>query len=162
MAKKKTKSSTKLAGSENLRVSEKSEFLEFSGNLLLQKDDKEYLERMGLLGRTLKRRARYWCARFRREDETKDREEPVTAHDAPEGFKEYMESLSGFTSWSEYGKSWDLDGENPFRIVLRLVSVWDEWNTTLNRVTIPIDDSPEVRHAKMQALTEDYANKNDE
>lgn len=156
------KKSKSVKRDKNLRVSEESEFKEFSGNLLSKRDDEEYIKKRGLFDHTVGRRARYWCARFRREVETADdfSRDTVMASDAPKEFREFVESLKGFTSWKEYGYSWALDGTNPFRVVMRLISVWDEWDHVMKRVVVPIDASVEVRNAKMKVLTEDYAKKN--
>ena len=147
-----------------LRSFEENEFVEFSGNLLSKKDDEEHIKQIGLLERTTNRRAKYWCARFRKEEETANNPDQkiVTAHDAPKGFKEFVESLAGFTGWGKYGYTWTLEGGNPFRITIRLMSVWEEWDHTLNRIAVPLDASPEERDAKMHALTRDYARKNNE
>jgi hypothetical protein len=149
---------------KKLRSFKESEFVEFSGNLLSKKDDEKHIKQIGLLERTTGRRAKYWCARFRREDETanKSDQKTVTAHDAPKKFKKFVESLQGFTGWDKYGYTWTLEGGNPFRISILLRSVWDEWNHTLNRIAVPLDASPEERDAKMHALTRDYAKKNNE
>jgi hypothetical protein len=149
---------------KNLYSHEESEFMKFSGNLLSKRDNKEHIKQLGLLERTNNRRAKYWCARFRKEEETtnKPNQEIVTAHDAPEGFKKFIESLEGFTSWAKYGHTWTLEGGNPFRIGMRLMSVWDEWNHTLNRIAVPLDASPQERDAKMFALTREYAKKNND
>ena len=40
------------------------------------------------------------------------------------------------------------------------MSVWEEWDHTLNRIAVPLDASPAERDAKMHALTRDYARKN--
>ena len=147
---------------KKLKSFEEGEFLEFSGNLLSKKDDKKHIKQIGLLDRTNGRRAKYWCARFRREIETSNNpnQKIVTAYDAPKGFKEFVESLHGFTSWEKYGHTWTLEGGNPFRISILLRSVWEEWEHTMNRVAVPLDATPEERDAKMHALTRDYARKN--
>jgi hypothetical protein len=149
---------------KKLRSFEESEFEEFSGNLLSKRDDEKHLKRIGLLDRTTGRRAKYWCARFRKEEETTNKpdQEVVTAHDAPKGFKEFVESLHGFTGWEKYGHTWTLEGGNPFRVSVLLRSVWEEWDHTLNRIAVPLDASPEERDAKMHALTRDYARKNND
>ena len=147
---------------KKLRTFEEGEFIEFSGNLLSKKDDEEHIKQIGLFEHTVNRRAKYWCARFRREVETANDpdKEIVTAHDAPKKFKKFVESLHGFTGWDKYGHTWTLEGGNPFRISILLRSVWEEWDHTLNRVAVPLDATPEERDAKMHALTRDYARKN--
>ena len=50
-------------------------------------------------------------------------------------------------------------GENPFMVVLRLQSVWEEWDQVMNRVAIPVDAPPEQISARIEALTEEYARK---
>ena len=149
---------------KKLRTFEESDFVEFSGNLLSKRDDEKHIRKIGLLTHTIGRRAQYWCARFRKEVETTNDHEKkiVTAHDAPKKFKKFVEALPGFTGWDKYGHTWTLEGGNPFRISLRLMSVWEEWDHTLNRIAVPLDASPEERDAKMHALTRDYARKNNE
>lgn len=149
---------------KKLRTFEEGKFMEFSGNLLSARDDKKHIKQIGLLDRTVGRRAKYWCARFRREIETANDSDKktITAQDAPKGFKKFVESLHGFTGWEKYGYTWTLEGGNPFRISILLRSVWEEWDHTMNRVAVPLDASPEERDAKMHALTRDYARKNNE
>jgi len=126
----------------------------FEGDLLGDKYDVEYLKRNGLYGHTCHRRMRYWCYKFRNEV-VEDRTPPP----APGGLKEFIESLPGFAGWKYFAVSWDIWGENPFMVVLRLQSVWEEWDQVMQRVSIPIDTPPEQLHERLQALSDEYARK---
>lgn len=109
----------------------------------------------GLINRMNLRRARYWCNRFRQE-----RLEGTPAEGAPEGFKEFVEALPNFGGWRLFADSWDLRGGNPFMVVYRLQSVWDEWDSVMLRVSIPLDLDAKARHMRMKALEEAYEKKN--
>jgi hypothetical protein len=123
----------------------------FDGNLLRSTDDPKMLERKKLLGRTTLRRARYWCYRFRNEETG-----GATADDAPAGFKKAVESMPGFMGWDLFADKWDIVGDNPFMIVYRLMSVWQEWDQVMERVAIPIDSSPAEVAARMRILEHQY------
>ena len=98
---------------------------------------------------------RYWCFKIHFAIE-KGKEIPKTV---PKGLKEFVESLPGFAGWKHFAHTWDIRGENPFFTVLRLQSVWDEWEAVMRRVAIPIDAPPEQIHERIQALTDEYARK---
>jgi len=127
----------------------------FKGDILRGEYDEEYLKRNGLYERTIKRKARYWCFKMRHStvDGTKK-------PDAPKGFVKFIEELPGFAGWQHFAKSWDISGNNPFTIVLRLESVWAEWDHVMNRVAIPIDSPPEQINARMAVLAKEYAKNN--
>lgn len=80
-----------------------------------------------------KRKARYWCFRFKTEKEGGPK-----ATGSPRGFKKYVESLGGFGSWAKFAITWDIKGENPFIVVERQFSVWEEWQATLRKVVKPL------------------------
>lgn len=126
-----------------------SKMRRFKGDLLAGRDVPQ-----GLRNRQNLRRARYWCNRFRQE-----LLEGTPAEGAPEGFKEFMEGLPNFGGWRLFADSWDLRGGNPFMVVYRLQSVWDEWDSVMLRVSIPLDLDAKARHMRMKALEEAY-NKN--
>ena len=136
----------------NLTMEEKMKT--FEGDLLQGNYDEDYLKRNGLYGHTCKRKIRYWCFKFRNEV-VEDRIPPPS----PDGLKEFIENLPGFAGWKYFAISWDIHGENPFMVVLRLQSVWEEWDQVMNRVAIPIDTPPEQIHARIQALSDEYARK---
>jgi hypothetical protein len=129
----------------------KQKFVLYEGELLRPSHDKAMLQRKKLLGRTLKKMARYWCYRFRSEATG-----GAEASDAPQGFKEYVEALGGFSGWDLFADKWDITGENPFMIVYRLMSVWQEWDQVMERVAIPIDSSPAEVAARMKILEREY------
>jgi hypothetical protein len=108
----------------------------------------------GLIKRYNLKRARYWCNRFRQELLEGD-----PAEGAPEGFKEFVEALPDFGGWRLFADSWDLRGGNPFMVVYRLQSVWDEWDSVMLRVSIPLDLDAKARHMRMKALEEAYQKK---
>ena len=127
----------------------------FDGDILQGKYDEDYLRRNGLYERTVRRKARYWCYKRQQAEE-----KGQVRDDAPKGFYEFIEKLPGFAGWKYFAKTWDIHGENPFMIVLRLRSVWQEWDFVMERVAIPIDSPPEQIHARMEALAQEYAKNN--
>lgn len=127
----------------------------FTGNILREEYDEEYLKRNKLYGRTLRRKMRYWC--FKHKHEVVDNR---PAPNSPEGLKEFVEQMPGFAGWENFAKSWDIQGENPFTIVLRLESVESEWDHIMNRVAMPIDLPPDQINARMDALAKEYAKNN--
>jgi hypothetical protein len=44
-------------------------------------------------------------------------------------------------------------------VVYRLQSVWDEWDSVMLRVSIPLDLDAKARHMRMKALEEAYQKK---
>ena len=122
----------------------------YAGDLLAGRDIPR-----GLIKRSNLRRARYWCNRFRQEHL-----EGKPAEGAPEGFREFVEALPDFGGWRLFADSWDLRGGNPFMVVYRLQSVWDEWDSVMLRVSIPLDLDAKARHMRMKALEEAYGKHN--
>ena len=144
--------------SNNLRINNDIEGIVFDGDLLFR-DNKELLAKdSDLLAQTMERRARYWCFRYQKEVT-----HGVTSDDGPAGFKEFVESLPGFTKWEAFADTWDL-WLNPknlsFAIARRVLSVWKEWDHIMDRVAIPIDASPEERALIEESLEKDYARRN--
>lgn len=133
--------------------------LEYKGDLLGDKFDVDYLKRYGLYERTLLRRIRFYCFKFRFEavEDTK-----IKDFEFPEGLKEFVEGLHGFAGWKYFATTWDIVGNNPFMIVLRLQSVWQQWDHVMERVAIPIDAPPEQIYARMEALEQAYKQNNKE
>lgn len=126
----------------------------YTGNLLKGYYDEDYLQRVGLVGRTTHRKARYWCFKIHFAVLQDIKMPPY-----PKGFKTFVESLPGFAGWEYFAHTWDLAGDNPFYVVLRLQSVWEEWDAVMNRIAIPIDAPPAQISARIQALTDEYARK---
>jgi hypothetical protein len=126
----------------------------FKGDILQGKYDEAFLERNGLLGQTLLRKLRYWCFRIRT---ATVEEKPIPKY--PKGLKKFVEGLPGFAGWHKFATSWDIVGDNPFMIVIRLTSVWEDWDQVMRRVAIPIDATPEEVAARVAALTDEYARK---
>jgi hypothetical protein len=134
-----------------MKEKSKQEFVLFEGNLLHKTDDENLLRRRSMLGSTLLRRARYWCYRYRNEATG-----GASATKGPEGFKKFVESLGGFGGWDLFADKWDIKGENPFIVVYRLMSVWQEWEQVMERVAIPIDSSSKEVAARMKILENQY------
>jgi len=127
----------------------------FKGDLFRGEYDEEYLKRNGLYERTMQRKMRYWCFKHRHAV-VGNKDMPK----APKGLKKFVEGLQGFAGWENFAKSWDIQGSNPFIIVLRLQSVWSEWDNVMNRVAIPIDSPPEQINARIEALAREYSKNN--
>ena len=45
-----------------------------------------------------------------------------------------LEFTDGFGGWENFGNTWDLEKEWPFKIYQRLYTLDEEWNATLRRV----------------------------
>jgi hypothetical protein len=150
MAKQTKKAPAKESGPK----AEKPQTTTYTGDLLQGKYDEVYLERNGILGRTMLRKMRYWCYKIHFAT-VEEREIPKY----PTGLKTFVEELPGFAGWKYFAHTWDIQGENPFKIVLRLQTVWEEWENVMNRVAIPVDAPPEQISARIQALTDEYARK---
>ncbi len=125
----------------------------FSGDLL-HRDNKENAKKKNLIPALTKRRARYWCYRFREFTIS-----GVPIEDAPTGFKDFVENLPGFTEWEKFATTWDLVmlEDNNFMIVHRILSVWQEWDHVMDRVAIPVNATREEVEARVEALTRDFA-----
>ena len=160
MTKKKTKgkiikSSPIIEEITSKEVVTKQRVQTFKGDLLRKEYDEVYLKRNGLYDKTIKRKMRYWC--FKLMHATVDEKDMP---DAPKGLKKFVEDLPGFAGWENFAKTWDIQGNNPFVVVLRLQSVWTEWDHVMDRVAIPIDSPPEQINARMETLARDYAKNN--
>lgn len=146
----------KTKGSKSASLKKIERMQSFSGDLLGEAYDIDHLKRNGLYERTIKRKARYWC--FKMRHAVVENRKPKAK--APKGFYKFIEGLPGFAGWEHFAKSWDIQGDNPFMVVLRLESVWQQWDHVMQRVAIPIDSPPEQIHARMEALAQDYAKNN--
>lgn len=138
---------------KKLTIAEKMKRFDDTDKLLGGKYDIAHLKKYNLYDMTVARRLRYWCYKIHF-SVTHNR--PIVA-EPPKGVKEFVESLPGFAGWKYFAHTWDVAGENPFMIVLRLQSVWQEWDAVMDRVAIPIDAPPEQISARIQALTDDYS-----
>jgi hypothetical protein len=56
------------------------------------------------------------------------------AADIPEGFKEHYEMQNRFTGWKNFACNWDIDTENPKKVVYRKFTIYEEWNAVLRSV----------------------------
>jgi len=113
--------------------------------------DVGYLKSHGIYDRTVRRKIRFWCYKFRSEKvDGKKIPKP------PKGLKKFIEEMPGFAGWEHYAISWDITGSNPFMIVLRLQSVWQEWDQVMERVAIPVDASPIEIQRRMKMLEKQY------
>lgn len=142
---------------ESLKVLTREERTKFyDGDLLMGNYDVKYLKKNGLYDRTIERKARFWCHKIRA-DQFQERKNKLAY---PKGWKKFVEDLPGFAGWKHFAVSWDIVGTNPFMIVLRLQSVWEEWDQVMNRVSIPIDTPPEQLHERLQVLADEFRKKN--
>ena len=146
----------KSKGSKTVPLNIKEKMQTFKGDILAGAYDEEYLKKMGLYERTVRRKARYWC--FKMMHATVDKKEVTKG--SPKGFYKFVENLPGFAGWEHFAHTWDISGGNPFLIVLRLQSVWQEWDHVMDRVSIPIDSPPQQIHERMKALEDEYSKKN--
>lgn len=126
----------------------------YKGDVMHKSDDKANIAARKLTGKTTRRRARYWCFRIQTEVNG-----GAKATDAPKGFRKFIESLPGFSSWEMFAIKWDIIGENPFMIVHRILSVWQEWDHVMDRVAIPVDATKEEVEIRTKILANDYAKK---
>lgn len=109
-----------------------------------------------MLKRLQVKKARYFC--FRMQDALANGISPEEAG-IPQDFIDYVERLKGFEvfgGWKGFAKRWDLRGSNPFTILLRLRSVWEEWDQVMERVAIPLNATPEEIEARQKVLIEEY------
>ena len=90
-------------------------------------------ENAEIAARKVLRQARYWCFRFKSAAEG-----GAKSTGAPRGFKKYIEELPGFAGWDKFAITWDIAGDNPFKIIPRDFSVWEEWNAVMRRVAKPL------------------------
>lgn len=81
------------------------------------------------LERMLRRKVRYWCFRFKTETE----EDGANADDAPEGLRERFEGMEWFQGWHNFGNTWDVHDEDPFRIVPLKKSLVDQWDSVIEK-----------------------------
>lgn len=109
--------------------------------------------------RQIAKKARYFCFAIQRSIES----DTPLPEDLPQGFKEYIEALESFDTfggWEGFAKRWDLRGSNPFKIVLRMRSVWQEWDQVMERVAIPLNATAEEIAIRQQQLAEEYQRRN--
>lgn len=118
--------------------------------LLLNRYDVEHLKRISMYDRVMLKRARYWCYRIQNEVTGGAEANP------PRGFKEFIEGLENFGGWKQFAITWDLAGHNPFMVVHRLTSVWQDWEHVMDRVAIPIDATPEEARRRQELLARQY------
>lgn len=124
---------------------------------LLNEDELKRVKN-ALIREVAAKKARYFC--FRIQDLLSKGEDVVGI---PEGFKEYVEGLEGFEvfgGWEGFAKRWDLMGKNPFYILLRLRSVWEEWEQIMERCAIPLNATKEEIIARQEILIRQYNSKN--
>ena len=76
-----------------------------------------------------RRKIRYWLYRFRTEATG-----GAKATNAPRGMKVHFESKPYFDGWDGFANTWDVDNEDPFKIVSRRFTELEEWEATLRKV----------------------------
>lgn len=81
---------------------------------------------MANLSNLSKRQVRYWCFRFKTEADG-----IRSADGAPEGLKNYFESLEWFTSWKDFTVTWDVVESSPLKMRRLKRSAEEEWNDVL-------------------------------
>lgn len=74
-----------------------------------------------------KRQVRYWLFRFKTELE----DDGASASDAPRGLRKLFEGMEWFQGWNNFSVTWDVNHEEPFRIIPLKVSLDEQWNKTL-------------------------------
>ena len=57
--------------------------------------------------------------------------------EVPEGFIESFEDQDNFRGWINYHETWDVDKNDPWKIVIRKISLAAEWQKELIRV-VPV------------------------
>jgi hypothetical protein len=82
---------------------------------------------------------RYWCFRYRTAEEG-----GAAAHGGPAGLKAFMEGREGFTSWGQFGVTWDVRDWEPLVIKARSRSLEVEWNTEAMNSARPLPLKKEV------------------
>ena len=105
-----------------------------------------------MIEKTMTKRARLYCFKIRSHIVEGKDWNPIV----PEGWKEFVEKMPGFAGWDHFAVSWDIVGKNPFMIVLRLQSIWDDWDQVMNRVAIPIDTPPQQLAERLETLSLEY------
>jgi len=71
---------------------------------------------------------RYWCFRFN--TATKPEGSPATG--SPTGLRKDFENNPHFGGWEGFGVTWDVDKEDPYRIVPLRHSLDTQWNTEMS------------------------------
>jgi len=57
--------------------------------------------------------------------------------EVPEGFIESFENQDNFRGWINYHETWDVDKDDPWKVVIRKRSLVAEWHRELSRV-VPV------------------------
>jgi len=57
--------------------------------------------------------------------------------EVPEGFIESFENQENFRGWVNYHVTWDVDKDDPWKVILRKVSLAAEWQRELIKV-VPV------------------------
>jgi hypothetical protein len=81
---------------------------------------------MQILYNLPRREIRYWC--FRLSTEALGGA-PSTG--IPDGLKEYFEALPWFSSWENFGITWDVKDDKPLEIIPLKQSLEKSWNAEL-------------------------------
>ena|SRR3989344_4561556 len=75
-----------------------------------------------------KRQVRYWCFRFRTEDEG-----GAKADGAPRGLKNHFEDLEWFSDWKDFSLIWDVKEDSPLEIRRLKENAEDEWQKIVEK-----------------------------
>lgn len=73
-----------------------------------------------------RKQIRYWCFRFQ-----KEKLEGTDSSGAPDGMKEYFESMDWFSSWDTFAIKWDINQDNFLKIIPLKIDPNVEWDETL-------------------------------
>jgi len=49
-----------------------------------------------------------------------------------------VEKLDGFGGWKSFAVTWDVSTPNPIVLIRRKWSIYEEWDQTLERITVPL------------------------
>jgi len=76
---------------------------------------------------------RYACFRIQ-----KEKEDGTKAEEKHHKIGNQVEKIDGFGGWNNFAITWDISTPNPIAIVSRKWSIYEEWNQTLMRITVPL------------------------
>ena len=79
--------------------------------------------------RSILRKVRYWCFRFKNEATG-----GASADGAPAGLREIFEGQKEFKGWEQFGVTWDVNKGDMVATVPRLYTLEEEWEAVLRQV----------------------------
>ena len=99
-----------------------------------------------------RRQVRYWL--FRKQNEV---EGGAKARGAPRGLYRRFEALPTFVlagGYKTFAQTWDVDREDPFKIIPRNQSITEEWNTHLIETAKPVRQTTKSVMARLDRATQ--------